>query len=195
MSTVYLNGEYMPKDRATISVDDRGFLLSDGIYEVTPAYRGRLFRIAPSLGAALRFASVSRSPCGGRWLGLLEGLLPRSGSPDPCRELRPRQAGCRVLLRAFCRAVALRPGGPPTPELGLRLRGAGAPEQSRGGEEADGEGAERARGPRGGRGCRTLAAIVKASARLRIAESTRSLEVPSFVAYSIHPPPRLPATG
>ena len=45
MSTVYLNGEYLPKDRATISVDDRGFLLSDGIYEVTSAYRGRLFRM------------------------------------------------------------------------------------------------------------------------------------------------------
>lgn len=45
MSTVYLNGEYLPKDRATISVDDRGFLLSDGLYEVTPAYRGRLFRM------------------------------------------------------------------------------------------------------------------------------------------------------
>lgn len=45
MSTVYLNGEYLPKDRAMISVDDRGFLLSDGIYEVTSAYRGRLFRM------------------------------------------------------------------------------------------------------------------------------------------------------
>ncbi len=45
MSTVYLNGEYLPKEGATVSVDDRGFLLSDGIYEVTPAYRGRLFRI------------------------------------------------------------------------------------------------------------------------------------------------------
>jgi D-alanine transaminase len=45
MSTVYLNGEYLSKDRATISVDDRGFLLSDGLYEVTPAYRGRLFRL------------------------------------------------------------------------------------------------------------------------------------------------------
>ena len=45
MSTVYLKGEYLPKDRATISVDDRGFLLSDGLYEVTPAYCGRLFRI------------------------------------------------------------------------------------------------------------------------------------------------------
>jgi len=45
MSTVYLNGQYLPKDGATISVEDRGFLLSDGIYEVTPAYRGRLFRM------------------------------------------------------------------------------------------------------------------------------------------------------
>ena len=45
MSTVYLNGEYLPKNSATISVDDRGFLLSDGIYEVTPAYHGRLFRM------------------------------------------------------------------------------------------------------------------------------------------------------
>lgn len=45
MSTVYLNGEYLSKDRATISVDDRGFLLSDGVYEVTPAYRGGLFRL------------------------------------------------------------------------------------------------------------------------------------------------------
>ena len=40
MSTVYLNGEYLPKHEARISPDDRGFLLSDGIYEVTPFYDG-----------------------------------------------------------------------------------------------------------------------------------------------------------
>ncbi|GMR12338.1 MAG: aminotransferase class IV [Gemmatimonadota bacterium] len=44
MTTVFLNGEYMAKDEARISPDDRGFLLSDGVYEVTPAYDGRLFR-------------------------------------------------------------------------------------------------------------------------------------------------------
>ena len=43
MSVVYLNGEYLPAVDAKISVDDRGFLFSDGIYEVTPSYRGRLF--------------------------------------------------------------------------------------------------------------------------------------------------------
>lgn len=40
MSTVYLNGEYLPKDEAKISVDDRGFLLADGVYEVTCFYEG-----------------------------------------------------------------------------------------------------------------------------------------------------------
>lgn len=39
--TVYLNGDYLPSDRATISVDDRGFLFGDGVYEVTRVLRGR----------------------------------------------------------------------------------------------------------------------------------------------------------
>ena len=43
MSIVFLNGDYLPADEARISVNDRGFLFSDGIYEVTPAYRGRFF--------------------------------------------------------------------------------------------------------------------------------------------------------
>ena len=46
MSTVYLNGRYLPKEEALIPVDDRGFLLADGIYEVAPSYGGRLFRLA-----------------------------------------------------------------------------------------------------------------------------------------------------
>ena len=44
MSTVYLNGEFIPKAEAFISVDDRGFLFGDGIYEVTAIYRGKMFR-------------------------------------------------------------------------------------------------------------------------------------------------------
>ena len=45
MSTVYLNGEFRPKEQAMVSVEERGFLLSDGIYEVTPAYRGQFYRM------------------------------------------------------------------------------------------------------------------------------------------------------
>src|SRR3989449_9245868 len=55
---VYLNGEYLDHDRATVSVDDRGFLFGDGVYEVTRARNGRLFepgrhlrRLGRGLGA------------------------------------------------------------------------------------------------------------------------------------------------
>lgn len=40
MSTVFLNGAFIPKGEAFVSVDDRGFLLGDGLYEVTPFYEG-----------------------------------------------------------------------------------------------------------------------------------------------------------
>ena len=40
---VYLNGEFLPRERATLSVDDRGFIFGDGIYEVTRVVNGRLF--------------------------------------------------------------------------------------------------------------------------------------------------------
>jgi len=43
MTTVYVNGEFVAQDRAQISVDDRGFLFGDGIYEGVRAIEGRLF--------------------------------------------------------------------------------------------------------------------------------------------------------
>lgn len=44
MSTVYLNGTYLPIHEAKISVLDRGFLFGDGVYEVLPIYSGKLFQ-------------------------------------------------------------------------------------------------------------------------------------------------------
>jgi D-alanine transaminase len=49
MSTAYLNGVFLPLDQAHVSVMDRGFLFGDGVYEVIPAYGGRLFRLAAHL--------------------------------------------------------------------------------------------------------------------------------------------------
>ena len=39
---VFLNGEFLLKDRAKISVFDRGFIFGDGIYEVVPVMNGVL---------------------------------------------------------------------------------------------------------------------------------------------------------
>jgi D-alanine transaminase len=40
---VYLNGTFVPRAEARISVEDRGFVFGDGIYEVLRAINGRLF--------------------------------------------------------------------------------------------------------------------------------------------------------
>lgn len=43
MTTVYLNGQFLPKADAKLSVDDRGFVFGDGIYEVVRVIEGRIF--------------------------------------------------------------------------------------------------------------------------------------------------------
>lgn len=40
---VYLNGDYLPVGEARVSVEDRGFLFADAVYEAVPAYEGRCF--------------------------------------------------------------------------------------------------------------------------------------------------------
>jgi D-alanine transaminase len=42
---VYLNGEYMPKDQARISPEDRGFLFADAIYEVVRFWHGKGYHL------------------------------------------------------------------------------------------------------------------------------------------------------
>lgn len=58
MRTVYVNGEYLPENEARVSIFDRGFLMADGVYEVTSVLDGKLIdfdghaaRLERSLGA------------------------------------------------------------------------------------------------------------------------------------------------
>ena len=46
MRTVYLNGDYLPETEAKISIFDRGFLMADGVYEVTSVLDGKLIDFA-----------------------------------------------------------------------------------------------------------------------------------------------------
>ncbi|WP_346858166.1 D-amino-acid transaminase [uncultured Draconibacterium sp.] len=41
---VYLNGEFLEKEQAKISPNDRGFIFADGVYEVAKYYNGKAFR-------------------------------------------------------------------------------------------------------------------------------------------------------
>jgi D-alanine transaminase len=40
--TVYVNGDYLPEEDAKISIFDRGFLMADGVYEVSSVLGGKL---------------------------------------------------------------------------------------------------------------------------------------------------------
>ncbi|HJQ53484.1 MAG TPA: D-amino-acid transaminase [Gemmatimonadaceae bacterium] len=40
---VYVNGSFVPRAEARVSVEDRGFVFGDGVYEVIRAINGRLF--------------------------------------------------------------------------------------------------------------------------------------------------------
>ena len=40
---VYVNGRFLPRSEARVSVEDRGFVFGDGVYEVLRAINGRLF--------------------------------------------------------------------------------------------------------------------------------------------------------
>ncbi len=57
---VYLNGEYLPKEQALVPVEDRGFMLGDGIYEVTNSYSGSFFQLAAHLDRLERSARELR---------------------------------------------------------------------------------------------------------------------------------------
>ena len=38
----YINGRYVPKSRARVAVEDRGYLFSDGVYDAIPVHNGTL---------------------------------------------------------------------------------------------------------------------------------------------------------
>ena len=46
---VYLNGDFLPHTEARVSVDDRGFLFADGVYEVIRVYGGRPYLLQEHL--------------------------------------------------------------------------------------------------------------------------------------------------
>ena len=63
--TVYLNGEYLPEDQARVSIFDRGFLMADGVYEVTSVLDGKLIDFAghcTRLARSLRELDMA-APC------------------------------------------------------------------------------------------------------------------------------------
>lgn len=79
----YLNGSYLPLEQAQISPLDRGFLFADSVYEVLPAFGGRMFRFREHFDRlnrsldAIRLASPHTHE---EWFALLTELIGRNGA-------------------------------------------------------------------------------------------------------------------
>jgi D-alanine transaminase len=75
---VYLNGRYLPIEDAQISVLDRGFLFGDGVYEVIPAYSGRLFEFEAHMARldnSLTAVRIGNPYNRDEWRGIFAPLL------------------------------------------------------------------------------------------------------------------------
>jgi D-alanine transaminase len=78
----FLNGEFLPLREARISPLDRGFLYSDGAYEVTPVYGGRPFRFTQHhdrLTRSLREIRMEDPLARAAWRDLYRELIARNG--------------------------------------------------------------------------------------------------------------------
>jgi D-alanine transaminase len=81
----YLNGAFVPLREARISPLDRGFLYSDGVYELMPVYAGRPFRFeahAERLTRSLAAIRMEDPHTRAEWRDLLSTLITRNGGGD-----------------------------------------------------------------------------------------------------------------
>ena len=61
---VYIDGEFVPKEQASVSIFDHGFLYGDGVFEGVRVYGGRVFRLDPHLVRLFDGAKALAFPMG-----------------------------------------------------------------------------------------------------------------------------------
>jgi D-alanine transaminase len=114
----YLNGEFTPLKDAKISVMDRGFIFGDGVYEVVPAYGGRLFRFEQHMARLDRSLAELRIPnpmTRGEWQAMALKLVAAHAQSTGT----PAESGNQLVYIQLSRGVAMRdhsmlPGLTPT---------------------------------------------------------------------------------
>ena len=125
MTTVYLNGDYLPLEEARIPVMDRGFLFGDGVYEVIPVYSRRPFRLHEHLDrlrASLDGIRLADPHPPAVWESLIQRIIETAESEDQgiymqvTRGVGPRDHAFpkQVSPTVFILPLTLTP---PSPEL------------------------------------------------------------------------------
>ncbi len=82
---IYLNGEWMPIEKAMVPVLDRGFIFGDGVYEVIPCYSGQPFRLREHLArlqSSLGGVRIQNPYSLERWDELVREMVVRNPMDD-----------------------------------------------------------------------------------------------------------------
>jgi len=107
---VYVNGEFVAKEEARVSVYDHGFLYGDGVFEGIRAYNGRVFRLDEHVDRLYRSAKAI--------------MLALPHPPEEMRELVLETCRRNNLANGYIRVVVSRGAG----DLGIDPRNChGAP--------------------------------------------------------------------
>ncbi len=112
-SLCFLDGVYGPLREARVSVLDRGFIFGDGIYEVLPAYGGRLFRFAEHMARLERSLGEIRIPnpfSSAEWLEIARRLI----ADQQARGVQDQLVYLQVTRGVALRDHVMPPGLEPT---------------------------------------------------------------------------------
>jgi len=121
----YVNGEFLPLERATVRVQDRGFQFADGVYEVVRTYGGKPFATAEHLARLSRSldAIELKNPLRvGQWKSIIDEGIHRSGFAEAIVYLQITR-GCAPRHRGIPKDVAptivmtVRELGPPATKV------------------------------------------------------------------------------
>lgn len=83
--TVYLNGDYLPETEAKVSIFDRGFLMADGVYEVTSVLGGKLIDFgghSVRLARSLSELDMKNPHTPDEWLAIHRALVEKNNITD-----------------------------------------------------------------------------------------------------------------
>ena len=124
---VFLNGQFVAETQAVVSINDRGFMYGDGLFETMRVFNGRPFRMAQHLERMVRgadflkiklpFTPKELQQCAGQLIeknqmpdSILRVMLTR-GTGE--RGYTPKGAATPILLMTLHPAAPLDPNSPP----------------------------------------------------------------------------------
>ena len=101
---VYINGQFVPKEKAQVSVMDRGFLYGDGVYEVIPVYNGKLFLFEDHikrLNYSLEQIRLDVDWSKQQWQQMMENLIEKNGAGNLGLYLQVTRGAAEKRLHTF----------------------------------------------------------------------------------------------